>query len=134
MLRIELLSLSFQRRTSMKTLPMLAAVLTMGFAMEASADDDPTATDWFKISQISVSGANNMHFRVSGMGAMSEEKCTSPYNTWAFVDGADSGAQGKMSVLMAAWLAGKEVRVVYAPVDYYGDRKKFCRIHEFTVR
>jgi hypothetical protein len=132
MLRIELLSLSFQRRTSMKTLPMLAALLTMGFAMEASADDDPTATDWFKISQINVSAATNMHFRVSGMKAMSE--CTSPYNTWAFVDGADSGAQGKMSVLMAAWLAGKEVRVVYAPVDYSGDRKKFCRIHEFAVR
>jgi hypothetical protein len=84
---------------------------------------------FFVISGLMVSYANNMHFRVIGMAPVSA--CGAGTN-WAYVDEADSGAEGKIATLLAAYLAGKQVNLVILPTNYYANGQMFCHITEIA--
>ena len=84
---------------------------------------------FFVINGLEVSYANNMHFRVIGMSPVGA--CGAGTN-WAYVDEADSGAEGKIATLLAAYLAGKQVNLVIAPTNYYGNGQMFCHILEIA--
>lgn len=83
------------------------------------------ATGWtgkFTITSLYISGADNLHLRVSGFSAVSA--CpTGP--TWAYINQSASGAKTYIAALMAAYATGK-------PVDIYWDTdaQGYCRIVE----
>lgn len=86
---------------------------------------------WFKINQIVVSGAANMHFRVYGMP--SNAACVNGTN-YAYINEADTGSKGKISTLLSAYAAGKDVRLVLEPTDHYNDGRIYCRVIEIIIK
>ncbi len=89
------------------------------------------STGWFKINQVFVSSGNNLYFRVYGMASMSY--CPDG-PAWAYVDEKDSGEKGKISTLLSAYAAGKDVYLKVEPKDFYGNGKIFCHILELGVK
>lgn len=105
---------------------IFACALLIGGA--ASATETISA---FKINKVFVSNAENFHFRVYGMPAMSF--CPDG-STWAYINEADSGAKGKISTLLSAYAAGKDVVLYVTPTDPASNGKAYCKITEFMVQ
>ncbi|MCP4485927.1 MAG: hypothetical protein GY820_01160 [Gammaproteobacteria bacterium] len=89
------------------------------------------STGWFKINQVFVSNGNNLYFRVYGMSSMSY--CPDG-STWAYVDENDSGEKGKISTLLSAYAAGKDVTLHVEPKDHYENGKLYCHIVEVGIK
>ncbi|MGD8914754.1 MAG: hypothetical protein PVI97_17580 [Candidatus Thiodiazotropha sp.] len=106
----------------------LKTILLVFFAHNAYAGE---WSDWFTISRIFVSSASNMHFRVGGMESIDD--CTNG-KTWAYVNESDSGASAKISTLLSAHAAGKNVRLYVSPTDVYGNGKVYCHVVELQVK
>ncbi len=108
----------------MRVLLLVVMLLFSGLSYSAQP------TGWFKISEIYVSSANNMHFRVVGLPAGA---CPNGSN-WAYVDEADTGAKGKISALLSAYVAGKNVHLWIETKDYYSNGQVYCQIAEFSIK
>lgn len=100
----------------------LLLVNNMVFARE----DTPA----FKITYISSLDLGNMSFRVGGMPAM---PATCPGSLWAYVDESDSTANAKISLLLAAFSAGKSITLAVSPVNYFNNGVNYCKINAVVV-
>jgi hypothetical protein len=115
------------RRTPPKALLFRSLVAIAALPQASAPAQTQQQSGFFMISGLMVSYANNMHFRVVGMQPVSV--CAAGTN-WAYVDEADSGPEGKMATLLAAYLAGKQVNLVIEPTNYYGNGLTYCHILE----
>jgi hypothetical protein len=87
-------------------------------------------TGSFVIGQVGTAAGNNMYFRVYGVPSMSY--CASG-PTFAYVDVADSGYQGKVATILTAYSLGKQIYMLVQPVDFYSNGSSYCHIIEIYI-
>lgn len=100
-------------------------ILLMIMSFSALAELTPQ----FRIASVSVLGENNMTFRVFGMPAMT----SCPGSAFAYVDESDSASKTKISTLLSAFAAGKNVQLHVEPVNYLNNGTNYCQIRDFQV-
>lgn len=86
-------------------------------------------TERFRINQIYMSGAENYHFRVYGMDQ--QNQCTNG-SSWAFINESSSGSKGMISLLLSAYMAGKDVRLLTQEFTS-SSGNTYCKIIELEV-
>ena len=89
----------------------------------------PERTPSFGITEIFVSSGTNMHFRVVGINS---SLCPDA-PTWAYINENDHGASSKISTLLTAYAAKKNVQLIIEPVDFYSNGTLYCHIVELSV-
>lgn len=111
---------------------LIAIVATVLSSGTANATESPAPT---VISNIWVSDAGNYHFRVTGSYTGSTWFCNNASSSgpgaWAYLEENDSGAKGKMAMLMTAFMAGKTVYFKTEGRDTPAGH--LCHIVEFQV-
>lgn len=86
-------------------------------------------TPSFNISEVYVSTGDNMHFRVIGINS---SLC--PGNShWAYINKSDDGSESKISALLTAYAAKKNVKLIIEPVNFYNNGTMFCHIVELSI-
>jgi hypothetical protein len=104
--------------------------ITATFFSTVSVAQTTFQTTSFVIGQVGAAVGSNMYFRVYGVPSMSY--CASG-PTFAYVDVADPGYQGKVATLLTAYSLGKQIYLVMQPVDFYGNGSSYCHIIEIYI-
>jgi hypothetical protein len=105
-------------------------VITAAFFSTGSMAQTTYQTASFVIGQVGTAAGDNMYFRVYGVPSMSY--CASG-PTFAYVDVADSGYQGKVATILTAYSLGKQIYMLVQPVDFYGSGSSYCHIIEIYI-
>lgn len=98
---------------------LLAAALSPVWTTDAQANQ---WTSDFIITNLYVAGQNNFQYRVYGMSSLQSLCPNSP--NWAYVNESDSGAKGRVATILAAFYAGRAIRVYVTVTGGY------CQIEE----
>jgi hypothetical protein len=101
--------------------------ITAAFFSTVSIAQTTYQTGSFVIGQVATAAGTNLYFRVYGVPSMSY--CASG-PTFAYIDVADSGYQGKVATLLTAYSLGKQIYMVVQPVEFYGNGSSYCHIIE----
>jgi hypothetical protein len=84
----------------------------------------------FKITSMAVYNPGNMSVRIFGMTAMTS--CPAGAG-WAYVDENDPGSKTKIAVILAAYTAGKNVRLSVSGVNFFSNGDLYCSIASVGV-